>query len=280
MRILRYGHDGEDVEAWQLFLRGQELYFGKVDRDFGKLTREATEAFQTKYDLGVDGKVGIETYGKAMLLGFSVLDDDDEEDDEYGPNWPSKPDFSPLNSAQRDKEFGHIDYVPNPTSGNPEGITITNNWAKENIVTVEAPQIAKIPGIRYQDELAGYGPKNGKTQVHKLAAEAFIKLWEAWEKENLLPLVKTWGGLWNPRGIRGYPHILSNHAYATAFDINVPWNMLKHQPALVGRTGSVRKLVPIAADLGWYWGGWFSRKDGMHFEFSKPEQTGVNDIYD
>lgn len=278
MRALRYGHNGEDVEAWQYFLRGQELYFGKVDGDFGKLTKEATEAFQDKYDLGIDGKVGTETYGKAFSLGFADIEDDDVS--EHGPNWPAPPDFSPLNAVQRNKLFGHIEYIAAPTSGNPEGIKIVNNWAKKHIVTIEVPQLTKISGMQYQGKIAGQGPKDGKVQIHKLAAESFIKFWEALESKGKLSLVKTWGGLWNPRGIRGNPHILSNHAYATAFDINVPWNMLKHQPALVGRTGSVRELVPDAVDLGWYWGGWFKRKDGMHFEFSKPEETGVNDVYE
>jgi len=30
------------------------------------------------------------------------------------------------------------------------------------------------------------------------------------------------------------------------------------------------KLVPIANELGFYWGGHFTRRDGMHFELAKP----------
>lgn len=277
MRTLRYGYDGEDVKAWQSFLRGQEIYFGKIDGDFGPKTKAATEAFQNKYDLGIDGKVGTETFGKAMSLGFSALLEDDDED-EHGPGWPPKTDLKPLDRIGRDKAFGHIEYVSAPAPGNPEGIKITNNWAKENIVTIEVPQLVHIPGMQYRGKLDGHGPKDGKVAIHKKVAQPFIDLWEAWQSENKLPSIKTWGGLWNPRGIRGYPDILSNHAYASAFDINVPWNMLGHQPALVGRTGSVRELVPIAAELGWYWGGWFGapyriggRQDGMHFEFAGVE---------
>jgi hypothetical protein len=63
---------------------------------------------------------------------------------------------------------------------------------------------------------------------------------------------------------------LSNHAFGSAFDINAKWNPLGHTPALVGKEGAVRKLVPIANDYGFYWGGHFtSRKDGMHFEVAK-----------
>jgi hypothetical protein len=277
MRTLRYGHTGEDVEAWQSFLRGQEVYFGKADGHFGLKTKAATEAFQTKYGLDVDGKVGNQTFGKAMSLGFSALLDDDD-DDEKGAGWPPKAELKPLDRVGRDKAFGHIECVPAPTSGNPEGIKITNNWSADNIITVEVPQLVQIPGMQYQGAIHGRGPKNGKVAIHKKVAQPFIDLWDAWEKENLLHLIKTWGGLWNPRYIRGYQGILSNHAYASAFDINVPWNLLGHQPALVGRNGSVRELVPVAVELGWYWGGWFGapyrvggRQDGMHFEFAGVE---------
>ena len=33
--------------------------------------------------------------------------------------------------------------------------------------------------------------------------------------------------------------------------------------------GCVRELVPIAHDHGFYWGGHFTRQDGMHFELAR-----------
>ena len=53
---------------------------------------------------------------------------------------------------------------------------------------------------------------------------------------------------------------LSNHAWGTAFDINAKWNPFTHIPALVGSTGSVRELVKIANDFGFYWGGHFQQR--------------------
>jgi hypothetical protein len=74
-----------------------------------------------------------------------------------------------------------------------------------------------------------------------------------------------------PRFIRGSHSVLSNHAYGTAFDINAPWNALGVRPALVGKPGSVRELVPLAAEHGFAWGGHFrTRPDGMHFELVRP----------
>ena len=52
--------------------------------------------------------------------------------------------------------------------------------------------------------------------------------------------------------------------------MNLEWNKLNVVPALVGAQGSVRELVSLANEHGFYWGGHFaSRLDGMHFECAK-----------
>ncbi len=79
----------------------------------------------------------------------------------------------------------------------------------------------------------------------------------------------TYDGAFNPRLIRGSATNLSCHAWGIAIDINVPWNGLGIVPSLKGQKGSVRELVKIANRLGFYWGGHFGRKDGMHFEIAK-----------
>jgi hypothetical protein len=72
-----------------------------------------------------------------------------------------------------------------------------------------------------------------------------------------------------PRFIRGSRTTLSNHAFGTAFDINCDFNRLGHTPALMGERGCVREMVRIAHENGFYWGGHFTRLDGMHFEVAK-----------
>jgi hypothetical protein len=104
---------------------------------------------------------------------------------------------------------------------------------------------------------------------HKKGANQLVKLFKDWETAGLLYKVLTWDGAYNPRFVRGSKTVLSNHAFGTAFDINVNWNRLGAIPALVGQKGSVRELVQIANNNGFYWGGHFSRKDGMHFEIAK-----------
>ena len=98
-------------------------------------------------------------------------------------------------------------------------------------------------------------------------------MWAAWEAAGLLRFVLSWSGSFVPRFMRSGKQ-LSTHAFGCAFDINVPWNGYYKQAALVGDQGSVRELVPIANQHGFYWGGHFpygkGLSDGMHFEWSRP----------
>lgn len=265
MNTLRKGSSGKDVEKWQNFLRGLNFYLGKSDGDFGKNTYNATVKFQKKHVVPVtgskydaDGVVGSTTYGIASSkFGFEIVKSD--TDGKYGPNWPPKPKARPLNSNQKVALFGKIDFVPAPTKNNPEGIKIVGNWQKENLTRVKIPQLVGVTGA----------PKSGNIFWHKKGVGQVVELFQAWEDAGLKNKVLTWGGSWAPRFIRGSRSVLSNHSTATAFDINVPWNGLGRQPALVGRKGSVRELVEIAVEHGFWWGGWFSRADGMHFELNK-----------
>jgi hypothetical protein len=85
----------------------------------------------------------------------------------------------------------------------------------------------------------------------------------------LLNHILTFDGAYTSRFIRCSNKTLSNHAFGTAFDINAGENPLGAQPALPGRKGCVFELVPTAHQFGFYWGGHFSRRDGMHFEIAK-----------
>jgi hypothetical protein len=102
-----------------------------------------------------------------------------------------------------------------------------------------------------------------------LAQKQLVNLFNDWEKAGLMDRVLTYGGSYVPRFVRGRPGVLSNHAFGSAFDINVAWNGLSRVPALVGEKGCVRELVKLANKNGFYWGGHFSRLDGMHFEVAK-----------
>ena len=254
METIRLGSSGSSVTAWQEFLRGQDLYFGEAHGQFDQETHEATRNFQAANGLGTDGIVGKGTWGKADDLGF-------EEAPAADPAWPPKSDdLVPASLALRQKLFGAFQFQPAPTAGNPEGIKILGGWTADNIVTLAIPQLIGVAGAH----------SRGLVSFHKAAMPQLMALFEAWETAGLLHHVKSFAGTWAPRFVRGSRTNLSNHAWGTAIDLNAQWNGLKMRPALLGQTGSVRELVPLAEKFGFYWGGWFGeRADGMHFECAK-----------
>lgn len=257
MNTIRIGSKGAWVEKWQLFLRGLGLYLSVVDGDFGPNTAAATRRFQALSGLEADGVVGNMTFGKAMCMGFTLVSNDTK--DTGGPNWPPQPKIKIASKAIRESLFGKFEYTPAPTKNNPEGIKILGTWTKDNITKVTIPQLKGVVGA----------PASGTIYFHKNAARQAAMLFQAWEDAGLQSKLLTWAGSWAPRFIRGSQTHLSNHSWATAFDINAAWNGLGRQPALAGQRGSVRELVTIAADFGFFWGGYFSRQDGMHFECAK-----------
>ena len=245
MKLLKIGSRGPEVVDWQEFLVGRG-YKITADGDFGRRTHRATRGFQDWYGLDVDGLVGNDTITAAMGCGWSLVSTE---------AWPPEPtDLSPyVGNAARARRFGKFEYVAAPTPRNREAIKILGNWRRENIVRV------RVDGV----------PGNKGVWLHKDVAESFRDLWEAWYAANLLRHVVTWNGSYVPRFVRGSTRSLSNHAWGTAFDINAMYNRIRHVPSQRGDRGSVRELVESANAHGWYWGGHFTRKDGMHFEYGK-----------
>ncbi len=231
----------EDCLAWQLFLRSKGWKLA-ADGICGDHTRGATAEFQVEHGLRADGLLGGQTLKAASSLGFRPA------------SWPARPTFAPLSAAGRRQLFGAFKFVDAPVEGNPEAIRILGDWEERNIVRVQLPGIEKVTG----------GPRGG-VRFHRLAAEQLKTLWQRWDDAGLLDRVLTWDGSFVARRIRGSRSI-SMHAYGTAFDINCNWNGLGTRPALLFERGCVRELVQIAVQHGFYWGGWFSRRDGMHFE--------------
>ena len=259
MRRLQKRMIGGDVAIWQRFLSWQGIDPGRLDADFGNRLESATKIFQTRQGIiPASGIVDEATVARALPLGF-----DEPEDYSDRPDWPLLPDFSYINFTASESrrgetricetEFGDIEYLLAPTPDNPEHIRITNDFEGENITTVNIPQLRGIfsrTRVRW----------NNRVQSQ------LVSLWQAWDNEGLLPLVRSWAGSYVPRLKRGGT-TLSNHALGTAFDINVAWNGLGHPPARIYSRGSVRELVEMAHEFGFYWGGHFNhRPDGMHFE--------------
>lgn len=176
-----------------------------------------------------------------------------------GPVFPAPPDFEPVvRKEEKDKLFGKFEFRPKPLRGNRENIEILGDWEKENIVTVTLPAGSRLS-------------RNGivTTRFHKAGAAQLKSLWEEWQEDGLLDRILTFDGAFVPRFQRNSSTTLSNHSWGTAFDINAAQNPLGAEPARPGQPGCVYELVPAALRNGFYWGGHFSRKDGMHFELAK-----------
>lgn len=162
---------------------------------------------------------------------------------------PAKLDY--LTTVQRDKYYGPIQYIPSPTTGNPEGVLITNDFHARNIITKDFPLI-------------------GKAQIHKIAAPSLEAALQEIQKKGLGSKIKTFAGGYYPRFVRGSQTNLSSHSYGTSIDINADTNPLWGQP-----TADQQALATIFAKHGWYWGANFSRPDPMHFEYVIPPQGAV-----
>lgn len=182
-------------------------------------------------------------------------------------NYPQQPPFENVTSkSEKNTLFGKLKYSPWFGKG---PISITNEWDKNNLVKVFLPQ---LQGINTYASV----PHSGHIQINKNIEIQYKMLWHAWEQEGVLEKVISWGGGYAPRKVRGSYLSLSNHAYGTAFDINYNQNSLGNEPARKSEKGSVYELVGIAHEHGFYWGGHFSRKDGMHFEVAK--KLSANEI--
>lgn len=83
--------------------------------------------------------------------------------------------------------------------------------------------------------------------------------------------LKTWDGCYNFRPIRGYEKqwektknvkYLSVHSWGCAIDVNAFENGLGKEPKLSA------DFVKCFTAAGFDWGGFFKRKDGMHFQLA------------
>jgi len=129
-------------------------------------------------------------------------------------------------------------------------------WEKENIIDVNLPQMVGVRGF----------PKTGKIKFHKIASSHLESAIAEIAERGLLSKILSFDGAWAPRNVRGTSQY-SIHAYGIAFDINAEFNRLGDKPKEIDAKGSLIELVPIFEKHGFYWGGYFSRPDSMHFQY-------------
>jgi peptidoglycan hydrolase-like protein with peptidoglycan-binding domain len=280
----RYGDvdkkPGGPVRELQQGLKAEGFYKGKVDGKYFDETHAAVNAYRKAKDLEPlpypdkeektaapksEPAVPSKLEDLNILLPEKVKDVDHKADPtESGPG------ISFISAEDRRAIFGSFKFSPYPApdkSGYPVKIhadAVTGKpWESINVVRVFVPQLKGIIGAD------GKTPEDGFILLHRLVVQQFLGAMQEIEKQGLLPLLLTFDGTFYPRYQRGSDTSLSNHTWSTACDFNAEWNQLGKEPAAVGEKGSVRLLVPIFEAFGFYWGGYFSRKDGMHFEAAK-----------
>jgi hypothetical protein len=276
------GNVPAEVQRWQYFLLRQGLSeVGKIDGEFGAKSETATKFFQVRNQLTATGKVQDKELAVAATMGYTV-----QPNDYYtkraGAAFPPAPaNLGSPSNATRNTTFTCFKFLQKPRDERPDAEAIVikgscdgtiSDWTADKIIDIEIPQ------LRFA---SGYA---GRFRTHKKAAPAFKALFEAWEKADLLHLIRTYEGCFVPRykrnqapagnsghGLKESKNVaeLSNHSFGSAFDINFVDNQLGAVPAFCGQRGATRELVEAANKLGIYWGGHFNTKDGMHFEISK-----------
>lgn len=255
--ILKIGSRGYLVKLIQSFLIKKGFLNDGSDGIYGRNTRDAVKKYQVSKSLSADGIVGQDTISKMIQDGLNV--DSEPKTPVVISKYPSKPyNAEALTESQKVSMFGRISWKARPLPGNKENIIITNGWDDKNIDMVSVPQLIKL-GLS----------KTGNVSFNKKCIKQMLGLWKEWDDKGFLKYILTYDGSYNPRLIRGSKSSLSNHAFGTAQDINAEWNMLGRTPARKGSKGCVYDLVESMYKWGFFWGGHFSRKDGMHFEVYK-----------
>lgn len=275
---------GSDVEAWQDFLIRQLNLTWESNGVFGPKTHRATVQFQTAQHLAANGRVADDTIARARGLGFVEPSEGATRPlpAHLAPHAPSSGVVAPVGADPSLAQPG----FPAPTQGFTEEtfggrynyrdlpgqdeIVITDGWESRNITPVPVPQLKGVSFYSHNNP----SRSKGNASFNRRGADQLRSLWQAWDDAGLVGRIKTYGGAYNARYRRGSARRkyldLSNHAYGTAFDINVEWNPLGKNPAAMGALGCVRELVQIANAHGFYWGGHYAnRKDGMHFELAR-----------
>lgn len=100
-----------------------------------------------------------------------------------------------------------------------------------------------------------------KIYMNKDLQEPFLAAIEAVKKAGLEGELKRFDGCWNVRDVRGMPGHQSLHSYGLALDFRAADMPLGSESLFTP------EFVKCFTDLGFAWGGDFSRKDPQHFSW-------------
>jgi hypothetical protein len=135
------------------------------------------------------------------------------------------------------------------------GDPLSSGWSKANLAFCEVAPTLKAFPIKKDSSARGF-------YCHKLLVSVFQKVFEEIVLSGLTDEIKTFEGCFNIRKIRGSSTNMSLHSWAIAIDLNYKGNELGNaKPEMDPR------VIAVFEKYGFYWGGKFKRRDGMHFEY-------------
>lgn len=131
-------------------------------------------------------------------------------------------------------------------------------WTKPLILPDEISAVLRLPGLGKPLEKF-----HANIDIHRPMLDVFDLL----IANNVHHELETFDGCFNVRYIRGRPGILSLHSYAIAVDFNAAKNPL-------GSDGVWSEtFIKCFETVGFVYGGKFTRKDPMHFEWYGENPT-------
>jgi hypothetical protein len=135
------------------------------------------------------------------------------------------------------------------------GDPLTAGWSSANLAFCEVAPTLKAFPVKKGTTARGF-------YCHKLLVSVFQKAFEEIVLSGLTDEIKTFDGCFNVRKIRGSSSTMSLHSWAIAIDLNYKGNELGNDNPEMNS-----EVIAIFAKHGFYWGGNFKRRDGMHFEY-------------
>jgi hypothetical protein len=205
---------------------------------------QAVAGWQRRRDLGVDGVIGpkswtalkLELSPPASLTGI------------LPPDLPPVPNgFAEVLAAYGD---------PRPLLSADGSLSPDNEalWQRQTLSRGTLPFPIPVEAGKVKTSFYAH---------HKLVS-AFEAVFEEIARLGLQDHIRSWGGIYNFRPIRGTTARLSLHCFGAAIDLNSESNKL-------GSEGDMSpRVVEVFEHFGFLWGGNFrGRSDPMHFQYAR-----------
>jgi D-alanyl-D-alanine carboxypeptidase/Putative peptidoglycan binding domain len=207
---------------------------------------QAVAVWQGRHQLEVDGIVGKDTWG-ALALALAPP---------TSPTGVTPPDAPPVPDG--------FDQIV-ATFGDPRPLMEADGTISHDAELRWQRQVLATGVLPFPIPLSTDGSTPGvkkKFSAHRKLVSTFVAVFTEIDRLGLRGQIRSWGGIYNFRAIRGAHH-LSLHAFGIALDLNPESNRL-------GEEGDMSAdVVAVFEHFGFFWGGNFrGRPDPMHFQYA------------